>query len=309
MKKTNPILIAAIIIASFITSCGRNSTENNAISALRDSISRIIETEPGRFGVAVIFDNGDTLSVNNSADYPMMSMFKLPQALAVSNTLDSTGQNLDRTVTLERSSLDPDTYSPMLQDYIGDSWKISIGTLISYAVVMSDNNASNILFDSITSVSETNRFIRNIIPGEDMELRYREADMQADHSLIYENRSSPMAYARLVKKIFTDTIVDPNKQKFIREAMSSCSTGQNRITAGVKTIEGATLAHKTGTGFTDANGHLTAIGDGGLISFPDGSTITLVIMGRDYAGPQEKDEETMARITSTILRNLPSKSK
>lgn len=48
-----------------------------------DTISKIVAYYPGEIGVAVIINNTDTITVNNKSIYPMMSVFKVHQALAI----------------------------------------------------------------------------------------------------------------------------------------------------------------------------------------------------------------------------------
>ena len=54
-----------------------------AKETLHQDIARIIEGKRARVGVAVIIDGKDTVTVNNEERYPMMSVFKFHQALAV----------------------------------------------------------------------------------------------------------------------------------------------------------------------------------------------------------------------------------
>lgn len=79
---------------------------------LKERIDSIIKGKPGRFGVAVIVDSRDTVTVNNTDDYPLMSMFKLHEALGVCHVMDSLGRGLDSVMVISREHLDPQTYSP-----------------------------------------------------------------------------------------------------------------------------------------------------------------------------------------------------
>ena len=120
-----------------------------------------------------------------------MSVFKLHEALAVAHELDSRNQSLDSIMTLQRSQLSETTWSPMLKDYPKGDLKISVGELMRYILTVSDNNASNVLFDSIVSVSHTDSFIRNLGIPDSFRLQYTESQMQRDHAISYDNYSSP----------------------------------------------------------------------------------------------------------------------
>lgn len=292
---------------SFLAGCSgakSSSATTDSRDSLRDSLEAIIAEAPGQIGLAVIFDNGDTLTVNNSADYPLMSMFKLPEALATGKTLDLRGQDFDSVMTINRAHLNPDTWSPMLKDYAGDSWSMTVGDLVRYILIPSDNNASNLLFDSIVSVEETQRFITALLPDTDIKLLHTEAEMQREHEKSYDNSSSPLAYARLVEKVFTDSIISPAKQDFIRRRMLECNTGLDRISAPLLAVKGATFGHRTGSGYTNERGEVTAVNDGGYVTLPDGTAYTIVILVKDFAGPQPEAERIMASLSAAVLDHV-----
>ena len=62
---------------------------------------------PGEIGVAVIINNTDTITVNNKSIYPMMSVFKVHQALAICDDFGHKGFSLDSLMTIHRDELDP----------------------------------------------------------------------------------------------------------------------------------------------------------------------------------------------------------
>ena len=56
--------------------------------ALREQIQHIIGNAEAEIGVAIILNGKDTLTFNNEAHYPLMSVMKYHQALAVAHYLD-----------------------------------------------------------------------------------------------------------------------------------------------------------------------------------------------------------------------------
>lgn len=272
-------------------------------TALENRIKEIIKDRPGRFGIAVIYNDTDTLTVNDTSDYPLMSMFKLHEALAVCHTLDRLNISLDTTLNINRKELDMDTWSPMLRDSLSESFSISAEKLLDYTLVHSDNNTSNILFDRIVTPHETDIYIRSISPEGDFNISYTEADMKKDIPKSYANRTSPLSYACLVNKIFTDSIVSADKQDFIKEAMARCATGMERIAAGLPD-SGISFAHRTGTGYTTPDGKITAINDGGYVRLPDGTGYSIAIFVKDFEGNQEIAERTISLISKTVYDTL-----
>lgn len=59
--------------------------------ALRDSIESIVSDVDGEVGVAVIVNRRDTVTVNDNDVYPLMSVFKLHQAVALCHDFDVRG--------------------------------------------------------------------------------------------------------------------------------------------------------------------------------------------------------------------------
>ena len=156
-----------------------------------------------------------------------------------------------------------------------------------------------------SDLHETDIYIRSISPEGDFNISYTEADMKKDIPKSYANRTSPLSYACLVNKIFTDSIVSADKQDFIKEAMARCATGMERIAAGLPD-SGISFAHRTGTGYTTPDGKITAINDGGYVRLPDGTGYSIAIFVKDFEGNQEIAERTISLISKTVYDNLSS---
>lgn len=299
-----PLLFYVFCAVLCLCACTNSSARHEAdvFYGLEEELAEFVADKPGKIGVAVIADGGDTLTVNNSDDYPLMSMFKLHQAIAVSRVLDVRGIGFDTVVRVDRSSLDPDTWSPMLKEHDEDEIVVSVGELLDYILVHSDNNASNILFDRVASVASTDSIVRNIVPAGRFRLLYTESEMKAEHGLAYANVSSPLAYAVMVSRLFTDSVVSASKQEFIKDAMRRCSTGESRIAAGLGA--GAVFAHRTGSGYINDRGEVVAVNDGGYVLLPDGGAYTIVVMVKDFAGPQADADKLIAEVSRRVYGRL-----
>lgn len=84
---------------------------------LSDSIAKIVSGYPGEIGVALIINDSDTVAVNDLSKYPMMSVFKVHQAIAVCYDFDSRGLSLDSMLTMQRTDLDTHTWSPLMKEH------------------------------------------------------------------------------------------------------------------------------------------------------------------------------------------------
>lgn len=274
---------------------------------LADSISRIVSACPGEVGVAVIINGTDTVAVNNENVYPMMSVFKVHQALAVCHQLDQSGSSLDTLLTMQREELDPKTWSPMLKEHPESSITLSVRELLRYTLIQSDNNASNVLFERLVGVAETDSFVATLIPRSSFRITYTESEMAEDHAQAYANHTSPLGAAMLMERLFSDSLVSREKQHFIRKSLGECKTGKDRIAAPLLGKEGVSLSHKTGSGYID-KGVLAAHNDVAYISLPNAVRYTLAVFVKDFRGNETQASQVAARISATVYALLAQSS-
>lgn len=289
LRLINIILLISTAIISF----------SHDINGLRRDISRIIDKAPGTIGVAFVTD-ADTITFNNGVRYPMMSVFKLHQAIAVANKLEKDSNCFDKILIVNTDSLDHHTWSPMLNEFNSGEVNMTIGQLIDYSISLSDNNASNLMFESIVSPEETDDYIKSISEDTTFSILHSEATMKNKHSLSYQNWSSPLSAALLIKNLFSKNIVSPKHTQAIRNALINTVTGQDRIGKPLTDINGLIFAHKTGSGYRNTNNELIAHNDVGYIQLPDGRNYALAIMIRDFYGSEEDASRIMSEISKRI---------
>ena len=183
------------------------------------------------------------------------------RALALCNDFDNKGISLDTLVNINRDKLDPKTWSPMLKDYSGPVISLTVRDLLRYTLTQSDNNASNLMFKDMVNVAQTDSFIATLIPRSSFQIAYTEEEMSADHNKAYSNYTSPLGAAMLMNRLFTEGLIDDEKQSFIKNTLKECKTGVDRIAAPLLDKEGVVIAHKTGSGDVNENGVLAAHND------------------------------------------------
>lgn len=271
---------------------------------LRQELNELTEDAPCRTGIAVIFDNGDTLTVNNSSDYPLMSVFKLHEAVAAGRVLDEAGAGLGETVAIDSCELKTNTWSPMLKDYPAGDLTLQAGTLLDYMLVYSDNNASNIVFDHIVSIAETDSIVRSLNICDDFYLRHTESEMQANNALAYENTGSPLSCASLIKALATDSLMSAGIQNAIACMTADCVSAPDRIRKGLVRLGGARIFNRTGSGYVNENGKIVAVNDVAYVTMPDGRGFALAVLIRDYAGKQADASALIARIAEKVSEYL-----
>lgn len=300
----NRKLLLTAVAVILLTACRqREAVSHDYKTGLEKELTAIADSAKGDVGIALIYD-GDTLTVNNDAIYPMMSVFKLHQAVALCRMFEENGTSLDTVMTLRRSELDPDTWSPMLKDHSGEEISLPMRRLLEYTLIESDNNASNEMFVRLMSPAACDSVIAGIIPRDSFEIRFNEAEMQTDHSRAYSNRTSPLGAAILIDRLFTDTLVGKSYQDFIKSALLRCQTGPDKISAALSETEGITIGHKTGSGYRDENGRLAASNDVAFISLPDGRHYALAVFVKDFDGTDAEAAATIARISAAVIKAL-----
>lgn len=300
----NRKLLLTAVAAILLTACRQPTGVSSDYKAeLKKELTAIADSAKGDVGIALIYD-GDTLTVNNDAIYPMMSVFKLHQAVALCRMFEENGTSLDSVMTLRRSELDPDTWSPMLKDHSDEEISLPMRRLLEYTLIESDNNASNEMFVRLMPPAACDSVIAGIIPRGSFEIRFNEAEMQADHSQAYSNRTSPLGAAILIDRVFTDTLVGKDYQDFIKSALMRCQTGPDKISAALSEREGITIGHKTGSGDRDENGRLAASNDVAFITLPDGRHYSLAVFVKDFDGTDAEAAATIARISEAVIKAL-----
>ncbi len=143
MRKITTLIAIAIIII-IVNSCGKPMSSST--SSLQQELSEYVEGKDANIGIAVIIDRKDTIEVNGSKAFPMLSVYKFPIAVALGDYLRVSNELVADPITITKSDMKPDTYSPMRDKYAGrDSIKISLHEIMAYALQQSDNNASDFL--------------------------------------------------------------------------------------------------------------------------------------------------------------------
>ena len=104
---------------------------------LKAQLQEEIAGKKAQIGIAVIINHEDTVTVNNENRYPMMSVFKLHQALSVADHCQRKGMSLDAPVFIRKEDLKPDTYSPLRDRYPEGNVSLSVRRLLEYTLHLS----------------------------------------------------------------------------------------------------------------------------------------------------------------------------
>lgn len=270
---------------------------------LREQLQGIIAKADAQVGVALIVDGKDTLTLNNEAHYPLMSVMKYHQALAVTHYLDVHRLPLSTSIPIEEEDLHPDTYSPLRDRYPKGGVRLSVSELLTYTLQLSDNNACDILFDYTGGVAQTESYLRSI-GCSGFALSATENDMHQDLSRCYDNWSTPLSAAQLMDRLVTDTLpIDTTYTRFIRETLLSCQTGKSRLPFPLQGTD-VQIGHKTGTSDRNAQGEWIGINDVGFVLLPDGKRYTLAVLVKHSKHRFEDTEKIIADVSTAVFRFL-----
>lgn len=252
------------------------------ISFLLIVLSLGFQVHAQRCGACII--KGDRfISYEGTADkrYEMNSVMKFPQAIYVAHYLDSCGIGLDQRVTVKKQDLEQNTWSPMLK-MIDEEREFSYGELLALSLQQSDNNACDLLFKLCGSPRDVQNYLRSL-GFKNIRLKWTEKQMHSKPRRSHDNWCTPRDMAELLNWFYCKRQSSPVLM-YIWDLMLNCETGNNRIKAALP--PGATLAHKTGTGFSKDK-TLRGINDVGIVVMPDGDYFPIAI----FIKHTEREEE------------------
>ncbi len=264
-------------------------------SPLAVQLENAIQGKKAEIGIAVIVDGKDTITVNNNAHYPLMSVFKFHQALALADYMNQRNIPLDTPLHIEASDLKPNTYSPLRDKHPQGNIDMSIADLLKYTLQQSDNNACDILFNYQGGPESTNKYIHSL--GIDScSIAFTENDMHEDMNRCYLNWSTPLAAAQLLEVFLHQPLFGKTYKDFIYQTMTECKTGADRLFAPLSG-KNVIIGHKTGTGDKNTKGQLTAINDIGFVILPNKHTYNIAVFVKDSEESPKASSEIIAKIS------------
>lgn len=277
-----------------------------AVSAsdLTSDIQEVIKGKNAQVGVAVLYKD-DAVAVNNDAQYPLMSVFKFHIALTVLKKMEQEGIPLTAVVTFGPSDIDTKTRSPMYKKYKSKKITLSYGDLINYMVSQSDNNACNWLIYFVGGIQNVNAFIKDL--GIDqIQLTETEKSMEQDIRKSYNNWSTPLSVAQLLRKVYTEKVLSDKHFAFLEKAMLASASGKDKFRAGLpKEIE---VGHKTGMSYRTPEGVRMCDADVGVIYMPGGEKCYLAVLVKDSKESDAVNVKIMANIANKVYSHYSDNS-
>lgn len=274
---------------------------------LETQLKEAIKDKKAEIGIAVIIDGKDTITVNNDNHYPLMSVFKFHQALAVADYITKQNQSLDTLLKIEKSDLKPDTYSPLRDKYPQGGIEMSIADLLRYTLQQSDNNACDILFNYQGGTDAVDKYIHSL-GIQDCAIVGTESAMHEDLDLCYQNWSTPLAAAELLEIFRREPLFAKEYKDFIWQTMVECQTGQDRLVAPLLD-KGVIVGHKTGTGDLNAKGQQIGCNDIGFVLLPNERTYSIAVFIKDSEESFADNSKIIADISRIVYKYVTQSAK
>lgn len=253
-------------------------------------------------GVAVVMDGEPVAVVNNDAQYPLMSVFKFHQAVAVAHRMEELGLPLSHPLHICKEEFEAPTYSPLRDSFSQRDIDITVGDLLRYSVQYSDNHACDLLFRHIIGVEESDAYLRSLGIGE-FALSANEQQMREEVTRCYDNRSTPLSAATLLDRFIRREIVAEPYFSFIADCMYSSTTGNSRLKRPFLGTD-IRIGDKTGTGINPASGAFIAVNDIGFVTLPDGHIYSIALLIRNSRETLADTEEVIASISEKVYRAM-----
>lgn len=265
---------------------------------LETLLRQAIEGKKAEIGIAVIIDGKDTVTVNNDIHYPLMSVFKFHQALALADFMGREKQPLNTRLAISKCDLKQNTYSPLRDKYPGGGIEMSVAELLEYTLQLSDNNACDILFRYQGGTEAVDNYIHSL-GITDCAITATEDEMHQDISRCYQNWSTPLAAAELLELFRKKTLIADEYKEFIYQTMVQCETGKDRLVAPLQN-KGITIGHKTGTGDRNAKGQQIGCNDIGFVLLPGGHSYSIAVFVKDSEESDSENSKIIAEISRIV---------
>ena len=266
---------------------------------LEREIAALTEDFEGEVGVGVLrIETGDAAYLNREGQFPMMSVYKLPIAMAALRKVDERKIRLDQEIIITPEDfVRPGFHSPIRNVNPGGT-VMQLNELLRYSISESDGTASDVILDAAGGPQAVQQYLDSIGVGAGVRVANSEKEISQDWETQYRNWATPAATIDLLRRIqLRQAGLSEMTTERLLTVMTNSETGRRRLNAGLP--RDAVLAHKTGTGGTK-DGVTGATNDVGIITLPNGDHAAVAVYVKDSREDMWSREKLMARIAETV---------
>ncbi len=285
LQLTSTSLLAATVAAPAMQMRTSFASTTKALADLERSTG-------GRLGVALLDTGSGQITGHRTGErFAMCSTFKLAMVAACLREADNGRLNLEEILPYSEADLLP--WAPVTRQHLAKGG-LSIATLAQAAQEVSDGVAANLLVKRLGGPKAVTTKFREM--GDTVtRLDHYEPDLALVLSADTRDTTSPLAYAQLVRRILTGSVLRHDSRERLLEWMRNTVTGDRRLRAGLPT-EWRT-GDKTGTGRDEGT---TNKCNDVAITFPPGKNPIIIAAYFDsgeYTGQVEaRHEAVLAKV-------------
>ena len=266
---------------------------------LQNELSKIAEPANGRVGIGAYFvETEQAAYIGRDGHYPMQSVYKLPIAMTVLKMIDAGKVHLDQEITIT-----PDDfvrvgfYSPIRSNNPNGTI-LPVGDILRRSVSESDGTASDVLLDLAGGPPQVMSYLKSI-GISNLIVADSEKGISKDWVTQYRNWATPEASVNLLRAIHERRAgLSEQTTRLLLNLMTETETGGRRLRRGLP--DGASIAHKTGTGGTEG-GITGATNDIGIITLPDGRHILIAVYVSDSTANGGVREKVIADAARAVI--------
>ena len=273
---------------------------------LETELAKIAEPANGRVGVGAFFvETEQAAYLDRYGHFPMQSVYKLPIAMTVLKRIDEGKVRLD-----QEEHITPDDfvrvgfYSPIRSNNPNGT-VLPVGEILRASVAESDGTASDVLLDLAGGPPQVMNYLKSI-GVYDVIVADSEKSISKDWVTQYRNWATPTGSVNLLRALHQRKAgLSEQTTRLLLNLMTETKTGSRRLKRGLP--EGASLAHKTGTGGTEG-GITGATNDIGIITLPDGRHILIAVYVSDSPANDAVREKVMADAARVVIEKWSPES-
>jgi len=256
--------LVGIILLSFTACWVAPPTEQSAVSPqatptpvprppekidtdLERVIAEIAKQADGKVGVgAVLLETGDSAYLERKGHFAMQSVYKLPIAMALAQAIDRRTYDVDSDISITPADYVRRGFHSPIRNLNPRGTVMRLDDIIRYSLSESDGSANDVLLRLAGGPQNVQQYLSSI-GITDMMIADSTKDISKDWDTQYRNWATPEASVDLLRDLIERRAgLSERTTTLIFDSMLEAETGRHRIHKALP--QGATLAHKTGTG-------------------------------------------------------------
>jgi beta-lactamase class A len=216
-------------------------------SPLEHLLAEIAKPADGKVGVgALLLETGDAAYLDPKGHFAMQSVYKLPIAMALAQSIDRRTLDVDTDISITPADYVRRGFHSPIRNLNPRGTVMRLDDIVRYSLSESDGSASDVLLRLAGGPQNVQQYLSSI-GITDIAVTDSTKDVSRDWDTQYRNWATPEASVDLLRDLIDRQAgLSERTTTLIFDSMLEAETGRHRIHKGLP--QGATLAHKTGTG-------------------------------------------------------------